>query len=85
MFVLLFPTVKILSYHLLQLGRNRRVSLSLYNQVWYIAIREFYNPKDTDQLLPSKKGVNLRMEEWSILVERFPAISQSLQSATEKQ
>lgn len=50
------------------IGRNRRVALSNFKGTEYINIREFYEDKKSGELMPGKKGISLKKEEWMKLL-----------------
>ena len=46
---------------------SRLVSVKEYKGYIYVGIREFFRQSSTGQLIPTKKGINLRLDEWSRL------------------
>ena len=46
---------------------SRLVSVKEYKGYIYVGIREFFKQPTTGQLIPTKKGINLRLDEWSQL------------------
>ena len=60
------------------------MSLNYYKENWYVVIREYFTPQGSSELLPGKKGINMRMEEWSTLTQEFTNVTNQLRSAIEK-
>jgi hypothetical protein len=65
------------------LNTNRKVSLNYYKENWYVVIREYFTPNGTNELIPGKKGINMRMEEWGILSQEIPNLTTHLRNALE--
>jgi hypothetical protein len=60
----------------LDLGRNKRLSITSFKGVRYVNIREFYN-KD-GEMLPTKKGIALESKTWDLLKENLDKIDEYL-------
>lgn len=56
-------------------GEVKQASVSGFKGVFRVGIREWYTDKKTDELKPTKKGVNLTSAEWEILKGRFAELS----------
>ncbi|KAL5993116.1 hypothetical protein ACLOJK_014037 [Asimina triloba] len=64
------------SVMLLQLSKNRRVSIRIWLGKVVVDIREFYT-KDGKEL-PGKKGISLTMDQWKILRDHVDDIDKAV-------
>ncbi|XP_070549309.1 activated RNA polymerase II transcriptional coactivator p15-like [Ptychodera flava] len=55
----------------------RIVSVQMFKGNVYVGIREFFKKPDTGELIPTKKGINLNLDQWS----RLKSIVQSIDEA----
>ncbi|XP_070562147.1 activated RNA polymerase II transcriptional coactivator p15-like [Ptychodera flava] len=55
----------------------RIVSVQMYKGNVYVGIREFFKKPDTGELIPTKKGINLNLDQWN----RLKCIMQSIDDA----
>lgn len=51
----------------IEIGSKRFVEVTMFKGHVYVNIREFY--KDEGKLMPSRKGIALKVEEWRNFVE----------------
>ena len=56
---------------------SRLVSVKMFKGSVYVGIREYFKKSTTGQLIPTKKGINMRLDEWS----RLKCIMQSIDEA----
>ncbi len=63
-------------------GRRRRVTLSQFKGVTYVAIREYYEKGGEE--LPSAKGLNMAPEAWAKLMAGAPQLTGALRAAQGK-
>lgn len=52
----------------IDLGNNRRLTLSEFKNNWYVGIREYWQADD-GEMKPGKKGVSLSIDAFNKLVE----------------
>jgi len=65
----------------IEIGNNRFVSVKCFKGKTYLDIREFFNsPKDC-RLMPGKKGVTLKREQWNAFRDAFFDIDEKIQTA----
>ncbi|XP_070537226.1 activated RNA polymerase II transcriptional coactivator p15-like [Ptychodera flava] len=55
----------------------RIVSVQMYKGNVYVGIREFFKKPDTRELIPTKKGINMNLDQWS----RLKSIVQGIDEA----
>lgn len=60
----------------IDLGKNRRLTVRSFKGKVYVDIREFYM-KD-DKMLPGKKGISLSPEQWKMLIEKKDEIDEAI-------
>eukprot|EP00271_Cylindrocystis_brebissonii_P000267 TRINITY_DN10334_c0_g1_i1.p1 TRINITY_DN10334_c0_g1~~TRINITY_DN10334_c0_g1_i1.p1 ORF type:complete len:109 (+),score=26.75 TRINITY_DN10334_c0_g1_i1:166-492(+) len=59
-----------------ELSSNRLVKVRKFNGHVLVDIREFYSKGD--DLLPSKKGISLTLDQWHVFVEHFEEVEAAL-------
>jgi hypothetical protein len=64
-------------------NRNIKIEPSEFKGKMYVSIREWYTPEGSDKLLPGKKGINLTIDEWNEIVEKFDDIKAEIAKAQE--
>ncbi|EPZ31879.1 PC4-domain-containing protein [Rozella allomycis CSF55] len=69
----------------IELGLNKRVSVSEWRGKLLVNLREFYENKSTGELLPGKKGITLNAEQWKILRENMDEIDEWMGMKKEKE
>lgn len=60
----------------LNLDSRRSVTVSEFKGNWSVGVREFY--ESAGQLRPTKKGLNMNMEQWQKFVAGLPSLEASL-------
>lgn len=58
----------------IDLGQNKRVSVSEYNKKLLINIREYYQDKASNEMKPGKKGIALNESQFQKLVDNINKI-----------
>ncbi|KAK3902990.1 transcriptional Coactivator p15-domain-containing protein [Staphylotrichum tortipilum] len=61
------------------IGKNRRVSYSMFKGHGLVNIREYYSTPD-GELRPGKKGISLSMAQFNVLLKVIPELSQELRA-----
>lgn len=65
----------------MQIGKDLRIEASEYKGKWYVGIRRWY--LDGEEWKPGRQGVNLKLEEWQELKEKFEEIVQEVEESIE--
>ena len=60
----------------------RLVSVTEYKGRYYVGIREFFKNSATGQLFPTKKGINLNLDEWSRLKCIMQRVDEAVKTLT---
>lgn len=60
----------------IDLGKNRRITVRSFKGKVYVDIREFYL-KDGD-MAPGKKGISLTPEQWKLLMEKSGEVDEAI-------
>ena len=61
------------------LQENIKIEKTEYQGTTYISIRKQYKDRGTGEMKPSKSGINLDMEAWAELIERFDEIVEDME------
>ena len=60
-------------------NRNIKIEPSEYRGRWYVSIREWY--EQDGELKPGRKGINLSIEEWNEIVDKFDELKAEIEKA----
>ena len=63
----------------LPLHADHHVVVQSFRDKVYVNIREFYLHEGTKKWLPGKKGINLTLEDWNVLMEASTRIDEAVQ------
>ncbi|KAF7288671.1 Activated RNA polymerase II transcriptional coactivator [Mycena chlorophos] len=67
------------------LGKNKRVSVSTFKNTVLVDIREFYKDKETDEMKPGRKGISLTLEQYQQLKEMLDEVDALVEGVKEDQ
>lgn len=59
------------------IGANRYIACGYYNDLKYVGIRQYYYDND-HKLKPSKKGINLSVDQFNAMIRLLPDINKAL-------
>jgi hypothetical protein len=66
------------------IAKQKWVTVKSYRDVTYVGLRQFYWSEHHQQTLPSKKGIDLTIEEWYSLVDCMPDVKGYIDSFVKK-
>uniref|UniRef100_A0A1I7TDI6 PC4 domain-containing protein n=1 Tax=Caenorhabditis tropicalis TaxID=1561998 RepID=A0A1I7TDI6_9PELO len=61
-----------------EIGNLRYATVSNFKGKQYVNIREYYIDKNTQKMMPSKKGISLNKAQWANLKDLIPEIDRKL-------
>ncbi|KAK2463265.1 hypothetical protein APHAL10511_004920 [Amanita phalloides] len=64
----------------IDIGKKKRITVSVFNGVPLVGIREYYGPDGEEK--PSKKGISLTVEQWTAVKSNVAAVDQLLSEIT---
>ena len=67
-----------------QLTGKRRVTIDTFNGKTMINIREYYEDKNSGEMMPGKKGIALLVPQFSALVSALPELEATLKAKGEQ-
>ena len=72
--------VFIIKISIKKLSAKRFVSVSTFKSNKLVNIREYYNPPNSEKLLPGKKGISLNKDQWKNLMKYADKINKIFES-----
>jgi hypothetical protein len=68
-----------ISGKLVDLGKNKLVTISMFNGKALIHLREYYRDQDDGLRKPTKKGIALAIDQWNELCSHIPLINSAIE------
>ncbi|MFP4363924.1 MAG: transcriptional coactivator p15/PC4 family protein [Spirochaetia bacterium] len=66
---------------MVQIGKDIRVQAEEFKGKWYVSIRKWYED-DEGEWRPTRKGINMKVEEWNEFLQKLDEIRKDIGSQT---